>query len=228
MKRSAVNQAIAWAKDYLQKNNIHLPEYAYWPLETWKANVDKLDTVRKVMLGWDITDYGLDDFEHIGAVLYTVRNGSIEDKNVGVPFCEKYIVMRDGQRLTNHYHVAKTEDIINRAGGTLRLYLWKVDPATGKMTDEDVDVYMDGVLHTFKAGEEVLVEPGNSISLTPYIAHIFGPKPGSDLVVGEVSSINDDNTDNRFYAPLGRFPKIEEDEPAYRLLCNEYPAAKED
>ena len=38
MKRSAVNQAIAWAKDYLQKNNIHLPEYAYWPLETWKAS----------------------------------------------------------------------------------------------------------------------------------------------------------------------------------------------
>ena len=149
MKRSAVNQAIAWAKDYLHKNNIHLPEYAYWPLETWKANAGKLDTVRKVMLGWDITDYGLNDFEHIGSVLYTVRNGSIDDKNVGVPFCEKYIVMRDGQRLTNHYHVAKTEDIINRAGGTLRLYLWKVDPATGKMTDEDVDVYMDGVLHTF-------------------------------------------------------------------------------
>lgn len=225
MKRSAVNQAIAWAKDYLQKNNIHLPEYAYWPLETWKANAGKLDTVRKVMLGWDITDYGLNDFEHIGSVLYTVRNGSIDDKNVGVPFCEKYIVMRDGQRLTNHYHVAKTEDIINRAGGTLRLYLWKVDPATGKMTDEDVDVYMDGVLHTFKAGEEVLVEPGNSISLTPYIAHIFGPKPGSDLVVGEVSSINDDNTDNYFLEECLRYTTIEDDEPMTCPLCNEYDKA---
>ena len=198
MKRSAVNQAIAWAKDYLQKNNIHLPEYAYWPLETWKANAGKLDTV---------------------------RNGSIDDKSVGVPFCEKYIVMRDGQRLTNHYHVAKTEDIINRAGGTLRLYLWKVDPATGKMTDEDVDVYMDGVLHTFKAGEEVLVEPGNSISLTPYIAHIFGPKPGSDLVVGEVSSINDDNTDNYFLEECLRYTTIEDDEPMTCPLCNEYDKA---
>ena len=27
--------------------------------------------------------------------------------------------------------------------------------------------------------------------------------------------------------PVGRFPKIEEDEPPYRLLCNEYPAAKD-
>ena len=222
MKRSAVNQAIAWAKDLLQKNNIHLPEYAYWPLETWKANAGKLDTVRKVMLGWDITDYGLNDFAHIGAVLYTVRNGSINDKSLGVPFAEKYIILRSGQRLTNHYHVAKTEDIINRAGGTLQLYLWNVDPATGKVLDTDVNVYMDGVLHTFKPGAEVLVEPGNSISLTPYIAHIFGAKPGSDLVVGEVSSINDDNTDNYFLEKSLRFTNIEEDEPMACPLCNEY------
>ena len=38
---------------------------------------------------------------------------------------------------------------------------------------------------------------------------------------------NDDENDNRFYEPIGRFPTIEEDEPAYRLLCNEYPAAAE-
>ena len=33
-------------------------------------------------------------------------------------------------------------------------------------------------------------------------------------------------TDNRFNPPVGRFPKIEEDEAPYRLLCNEYPKAK--
>ena len=37
---------------------------------------------------------------------------------------------------------------------------------------------------------------------------------------------NDDENDNRFYEPIGRFPTIEEDEPAYRLLCNEYPKAE--
>lgn len=31
---------------------------------------------------------------------------------------------------------------------------------------------------------------------------------------------------NRFNLSVGRFPEIEEDEPPYRLLCNEYPAAK--
>jgi len=33
----------------------------------------------------------------------------------------------------------------------------------------------------------------------------------------------DDNTDNRFYEPVGRFPAIEEDEAPLHLLCNEYP-----
>ena len=46
------------------------------------------------------------------------------------------------------------------------------------------------------------------------------------LCLGEVSQCNDDNTDNSFNPPVGRFPKIEEDEAPYRLLCNEYLAAK--
>ncbi len=222
MKRSQINQAIAWAKDYLHDNGIRLPEYAYWPMETWKQNRDRLDVIRKIMLGWDVTDFGLDDFGNVGAVLYTVRNGSIEDSSVGVPYCEKYIVMRDGQRLPKHYHVSKTEDIINRAGGPLRVLLWSVDPATGRQTDADVNVYMDGILRTFKPGEEILVYPGNSISLAPYMAHIFGPAPGSDLIAGEVSAINDDNADNYFLEDTRRFGDIVEDEPALHPMCNEY------
>ena len=47
-----------------------------------------------------------------------------------------------------------------------------------------------------------------------------------NVLIGEVSQCNDDNTDNRFYEKIGRFPEIEEDEAPYRLLCNEYPAGK--
>ncbi len=50
---------------------------------------------------------------------------------------------------------------------------------------------------------------------------------GGDVLIGEVSQCNDDNTDNRFEPPVGRFPAIEEDEKPYRLLCNEYPPAKD-
>ena len=96
MKRSQVNAALTWAKELLAKNNIHLPEYAYWDMDTWKANKDRLDTVRSVMLGWDITDFGTGDFDRIGSVLYTVRNGKMDDADVGVPYCEKYLLFREG------------------------------------------------------------------------------------------------------------------------------------
>ena len=57
---------------------------------------------------------------------------------------------------------------------------------------------------------------------------IFPWRPArATVLLGEVSQCNDDNTDNRFNPP-GRAasPQIEEDEPPYRLLCSEYPAAK--
>jgi D-lyxose ketol-isomerase len=42
------------------------------------------------------------------------------------------------------------------------------------------------------------------------------------VLVGEVSMVNDDAKDNRFYDPVGRFPDIEEDiQPKY-LLCTDY------
>jgi D-lyxose ketol-isomerase len=42
------------------------------------------------------------------------------------------------------------------------------------------------------------------------------------LIAGEVSSINDDKTDNRFYAPTARFCGVEEDEAPRYILANEY------
>lgn len=223
MKRSQINQAIRWAQDLLKKYGMSLPDTAFYRPQQWKELAPQAQTVFQTMLGWDITDFGSGDFQKIGAVLYTVRNGLMDNPAVGVPYCEKYILMREGQRLPKHYHVYKTEDIINRAGGVLEVMLWNADKS-GHQLDTDVTVYMDGIRRVFQAGEKIHLTPGNSISLTPYIAHIFGPQPGSgDLIVGEVSKVNDDNTDNYFLESAGRFPAIQEDEPALHLLCNEYP-----
>ena len=69
--------------------------------------------------------------------------------------------------------------------------------------------------------------PGQSITIQPRLYHDFEEEPGTGpVLLGEVSQCNDDNTDNRFNPPVGRFPAIEEDEPPYRLLCNEYPPAR--
>ena len=176
-------------------------------LRTWKEHAGQLDTIRKVMLGWDVTDFGMDDFDRIGAgALHRAQRQASWTASVGVPFCEKYIVMRDGQRLPKHYHVSQERGHHQPPpAAPLRVLLWNVDPATGKELETDVHVYMDGILHTYGPGEEILVYPGNSISLAPYMAHIFGPQAGTDLIAGEVSAINDDNTDNYFLEDTRRF-----------------------
>lgn len=222
MKRSQINELIRWAKALLKEHHISLPQLAHWGMDEWKQRKDQIDVIKKVMLGWDITDFGTGRFDEIGAVLYTVRNGSLNDPGCGVPYCEKYILMNEGQRLPKHYHVWKTEDIINRAGGVLQVFLWNADK-DGHELDTDVHVFIDGVETVVPAGGCVEILPGNSISLTPYIAHIFGPKIGTGaLAVGEVSKVNDDNTDNYFLEPTSRFADIIEDEPAMHPLCNEY------
>jgi D-lyxose ketol-isomerase len=51
----------------------------------------------------------------------------------------------------------------------------------------------------------------------------YGESGKGRVLVGEVSAVNDDRTDNRFYEPVGRFPEIEEDEKPLHLLVTDYP-----
>lgn len=222
MKRSEINAALVWAKNLLEKNNIRLPDFAYWTMEDWKAHKEEIDQIKQTMLGWDISDYGTGKFDEIGCVLFTVRNGLQNDPSVGVPYCEKYLLFKEGQRLPKHYHVYKTEDIIVHAGGEMDIQLFDTD-ADGHELQTPVQIYRDGIAHTYQPGEVFSVTAGNSVTLTPHMAHIFGTKAGTgDLICGEVSRVNDDNTDNYFLESTSRFATIEEDEAPLHPLCNEY------
>jgi D-lyxose ketol-isomerase len=95
--------------------------------------------------------------------------------------------------------------------------------STGKFSNDELSVSLDGVKTLVWAAGVVILEPGESITLEPYQYHQFRALDSS-VLVGEVSTVNDDANDNFFLAPVGRFPKIEEDEPIYRLLCTEYPS----
>ena len=124
-----------------------------------------------------------------------------------------------------HFHWYKSEDIINRGGGTLLITVYN-DDGNGGLASTDVTVNSDGRSYVVPAGTKVRLTPGESITIWPHMYHEFNVENGSgDVLIGEVSQCNDDNTDNRFYEKVGRFPEIEEDCPPYRLLCNEYPTA---
>ena len=118
------------------------------------------------------------------------------------------------------------EVIINRGGGNLVIKMYN-STEDGGFADTPVTVYSDGRCYEIPAGGTVTLMPGESITLKRGQYHMFwGEKGKGRILVGEVSMVNDDNADNRFYEPTGRFPEIEEDEKPLYLLGNEYKAAK--
>ena len=116
------------------------------------------------------------------------------------------------------------EDIINRGGGILNVQLYN-STETGGLADTPVNVSVDGRNYTVNAGSLIRIAPGESITLPSGQYHKFwGEKGTGRILLGEVSKVNDDRIDNRFYEKVGRFPEIIEDQPPLYLLCNEYPA----
>ena len=130
MKRSTINNAIRHAISVMDKISFRLPSFAYWTIDEWKARKSDIHNLKSIMLGWDITDFGMNDFAKVGAVLFTLRNGSIKDASLGTPYAEKVIIMlsETEQYIPLHFHRMKTEDIINRGGGVLVLELFNSNP----------------------------------------------------------------------------------------------------
>ena len=120
-----------------------------------------------------------------------------------------------------HRHVVKAEDIINRGGGKLVLELFMPDADGGIDRKAEVTVPTDGVVRKLPAGGLLKLDPGESVTLLPGVWHAFWGE-GGDVLIGEVSTVNDDLTDNIFEKPIGRFSNIEEDEQPLHLLVSDY------
>ena len=224
MKRSEINAVIKRFEKLLEEHRFELPPFCKWTPEEWQTKGYEYDEIRDNMLGWDVTDYGMGDFGHLGLALITIRNGNVHNPKYTKTYAEKIIMCDSGQVSPMHFHWHKMEDIINRGGNDIHFTLYNATEDE-QLADTPVKIFSDGRCYTVPAGETVVLKPGQSLSLYPYYYHEFVIPEGGPVLIGEVSMCNDDNTDNRFLNPLGRFPTIEEDEPPYRLLCNEYPKA---
>lgn len=228
MKRSEINAIIKRFEKLLAEYKFALPPYLSFTPEEWETKGHEYDEIRDNMLGWDVTDYGMGDYKRLGLALITLRNGNAcNPEKYPKPYAEKIIMCEPGQVSPMHFHWKKMEDIINRGGGVVEFTLYNATE-DGELADTDVVVLKDGRRYTVPAGSKIILHPGESLTLYPYLYHSFVvPEDSSPVLIGEVSMCNDDKNDNRFLEPLGRFPTIEEDEPPYRLLCNEYPPAKD-
>ena len=221
MKRSEINAAMRDALALFKEYKITLPAFVLWSKDDWKTKGG--EEIKDNMLGWDITDFGRGDFNDIGLLLITLRNGNQKNpQKYPKPYAEKLMVVKEKQITPMHFHWNKMEDIINRGGGNLIIKLYN-STEDEQLADTDVEISVDGVKHTYPAGYELCLRPGDSVTLTPGLYHKFWGEQGKGtVIVQEVSMCNDDANDNRFYEKTGRFPKVEEDEEPLYLLCNEY------
>lgn len=224
MKRSEINKAIRDMEHLVTEHGFELPPFCRWTAEEWKSKGKEYDEIRENMLGWDVTDYGEGNFDKMGFALITIRNGNLNKADkYPKTYAEKLIMLKEGQYSPMHFHWSKMEDIINRGGGNLLIRVYN-STQSDEFDTMDVKICSDGRMYYVPAGTQVRLCPGESISIQRRMYHDFEVEPGTgNVLIGEVSMCNDDTCDNRFYKPFGRFPKIEEDEAPYRLLCNEYP-----
>jgi len=222
MKRSTINDIMAEADEMIRSYGFVLPPFAYWTPEEFKARTDARRIV-EARMGWDITDYGQGDYDNLGLFLFTLRNGDLADlqRGGGMCYAEKLLISKQDQLSPMHTHVIKAEDIINRGGATMVIELYGSD-ADGNF-DETAGgvVRCDGIERPFAPGEKLKFAPGESVTLMPGDWHAFWGE-GGDVLIGEVSTVNDDVTDNIFREPIGRFSEIEEDVAPTHLLVSDY------
>jgi D-lyxose ketol-isomerase len=223
MKRSRINDIIAQSDDMMRSFGFVMPPFAYWSPDEFKARKDDAKNVIDARCGWDITDYGAGKYDEMGLFLFTLRNGRLADlqRGGGMCYAEKLLISKQDQLSPMHTHVLKAEDIINRGGATLVVELFGSDAEGNFDETRGGTVYCDGIKREFTAGEKLHLAPGESVTLVPGDWHAFWGD-GGDVLIGEVSTVNDDETDNIFREPIGRFANIEEDVDPKHLLVSYY------
>ncbi len=189
MKRSEVNEVIRSASSFFSKHHWHLPPNP----------------------AWDVTDFGLGNFNQKGLVLINLAEEA--------EYCEKLMYARKQQETPLHCHAKKKEDIVVRVG-SMAIELWLGHPEKAPKS-QDFEVQVNRTMQKVSNGEIIELKSGERITLVPGVYHAFYPT-SDECIIGEVSTANDDANDNFFVDPvIGRYAEIDEDEPALvRLLSD--------
>lgn len=157
---------------------------------------------------WDVTDFGLGDWSKSCLVLVNLAEH--------VEYCEKLMYARRGMLTPMHCHHKKKEDIISR-WGTLRVQVGRPE----EQIRGPLELLINNEKKSLEAGTEIDLRAGERITLVPHVYHAFYPVT-DECIIGEVSTANDDAHDNFFIDPnIGRFPHIDEDEPAFVKLLSD-------
>ena len=162
---------------------------------------------------WDVTDFGLADWRNFGLVLVNLAEEP--------EYCEKLMYAQKGMTTPAHCHRKKKEDIICR-WGRLAVQVWAGVP--DESGEREFSMPIDHEPVTVKSGQIIELPAGSRVTLVPGVYHAFYPL-SDECIIGEVSTANDDLNDNFFVNPdIGRYPNLEEDEPAILRLLSDKTA----
>jgi len=222
VKRSFVDSRIDRMLELCACQGVALPPFALWREADFRANPDAASLIAERGMGWNVVEFKPGLFAREGLTLFTLRMGEWRDLGAGRGrlYAEKAILAEDGQRAPHHYHLVKTEDVVNRGGARFVVELFKVD-ARGAPLKERFRALKDVSVLDLNPGDQVRLEPGESLTLDPFIADAFWAE-GGPAVAGEVSLANDDTTDNYFVPPLGPLGPIEEDAQARYVTVRDH------
>lgn len=220
MKRSEINRIIEERVVFMKSLGYSFPNEAYWDLRDWNGYKGDVSERIKRGIGWDVTDFGLDNFRKKGLLSYVLTNGVIKDGIVDQQYAEKYLIVGNGQITPRHHHKKKVEDIVNMDGGNLKICVHNT-------CDLDyVKIFHNYEWIMYNSGTIITLKKNDRIRLDQNHDHEFW---GDDMVfLKEISSFNDDKGDNVFLDErVNRFPKeIKEDEVPRYLLHTELPGTK--
>jgi D-lyxose ketol-isomerase len=222
VKRSFIDGRIEAMLKLCDRHGVTLPPFAFWDAAAFRKQSEAAALIAARGMGWNVVEFKPGAFATEGLTIFTLRMGDwreAESKG-GRLYAEKAIMSDDGQRAPHHYHVAKTEDIVNRGGARFVVELFKVD-RNGAPTRDRFRALKDVMMLDLGPGDEIRLEPGESLTLEPFVAHAFWAEGGTALA-GEISLANDDTTDNYFLPPLAPFDPIGEDAPARFVTVRDY------
>ena len=161
------------------RQGVKLPPFALWSEADYRANPGPAGLIAARGLGWNVVEFMPGAFATDGLTLFTLRMGDWRDLDLGPGrlYAEKAIMCEDGQRAPHHYHVVKTEDIVNRGGARFVVELFKVD-RNGEPVKERFRALKDVRVLDLAPGDRVRLGPGESLTLEPYVAHAFWAEGG--------------------------------------------------
>ena len=180
MYRSQINRAINEAIEFFRSRNFPLPPFAFWSPADWKSKRMMCKEIFAARLGWDVTDFGSGNFDKIGRIIFTLRNGKKGSSKYPKSYAQKLMYLKEGQKSAIHFHQIKMEDAINVGGGIIIYRFWKQDRNAG-LSDANLTVSVDGRKVALKAGQRLSLSPGESVCTVPGMYHQFMQKKDRDL-----------------------------------------------